>query len=285
MTNDFYRIRRLSAAAASSSLARRGTGFLAWIGRDIPGSALAASVAAAALLALITVPNLQRGAEFETATGEVRTIALADGSVVTLGAASEIEVAFSDRERRIELASGQAFFEVAHDPARPFHVDAGAATVRALGAKFDVNRSASRVRVAVLEGVVRLKAWAVDADSGAAHILRADQRMEAPTTLSASVTQSLAVIPVETAAPGEWRQGRLEYENSRLADLVADVNRYYAPGVELDEGARDVRVTASFRADEIPVFLNTLEAALPLSVEQEPDARFRIAARPAHHAS
>src|SRR3546814_13550732 len=63
------------------------------------------------------------------------------------------------------------------------------------------------------------------------------------------VTQSLAVIPIETAAPGEWRQGRLEYENSRLADLVADVNRYYAPGVELDESARDVRVTASFRAD------------------------------------
>src|SRR3546814_6338283 len=108
MTNDFYRIRRLSAAAASSSLARRGTGFLAWIGRDIPGSALAASAAAAALLALITVPNLPRGSEFETATGEVRTIALADGSVVTLGAASAIEGAFSDCERRIDQASRQA---------------------------------------------------------------------------------------------------------------------------------------------------------------------------------
>src|SRR3546814_10947178 len=109
--------------------------------------------------------------------------------------------------------------------------------------------------------------------------------MEAPTTLSAPVTQSLAVIPIETAAPGEWPQGRLEYETSRLADLVADVNRYYAPGVELDESARDVRVTASFRAAEIPVFLNTLAAEFPTSAEHAPDARLRIAARVAHHTS
>ena len=58
-----------------------------------------------------------------------------------------------------------------------------------------------------------------------------------------------------------WRDGRLVYDNARLVDVIADLNRYYGPGVTLDPASADLRVTASFRTNEIPAFLNTLAAA------------------------
>ena len=64
-----------------------------------------------------------------TAVGENRTVPLPDGSRITVGGYSRVEVSFSDSERRVELARGEALFKVAKDPTRPFVVHAGRARV------------------------------------------------------------------------------------------------------------------------------------------------------------
>ena len=73
-----------------------------------------------------------------TATGESRTVTLADGSQVNLSGGSAIGVDITSEERRVRLLSGEAFFDVAHDAARPFTVEAGEARIVVLGTAFDV---------------------------------------------------------------------------------------------------------------------------------------------------
>ncbi|OZB13670.1 MAG: hypothetical protein B7X53_15625, partial [Hyphomonas sp. 34-62-18] len=93
---------------------------------------------------------------YETMIAEIRDIHLADGSVVTLGARSRIEPVFSDTMRIVKLHEGEAFFDVASDPERPFYVEAGDRLIRVVGTRFDVRQGPETVRVAVVEGVVEV---------------------------------------------------------------------------------------------------------------------------------
>lgn len=247
----------------------------------------ALGMACAALLVLVLAsPSLTSGAErrFETEIGQTRLVSLGDGSTVTLGADSEIRVRFADNERRVTLESGEAFFEVARNERRPFFVEAAGTIVRVVGTTFDVHRGAESVRVSVQEGRVEVRdARAVTLAPAAVRVLGAGQRTEVqnrPAYISlASVPPP--VEPVTFAPPGAWRQGRLAYDDARLADVVADINRYYAPGVRLNSPeTSELRVTASFRVNEIPAFLDALSATLPVSVAREPTGAFALEKTP-----
>src|SRR6202020_2602328 len=95
---------------------------------------------------------------FETEIGENRRVTLADGSVISLGGNTRIEVALSEKVRAIELTRGEALFKVAKDSARPFKVRAGDATIIAVGTEFNVERDSDRDVVSVTEGQVVVKA-------------------------------------------------------------------------------------------------------------------------------
>src|ERR1700736_4752700 len=93
---------------------------------------------------------------YATGVAEVREIHLSDGSEVTLGARSSLQVAFRLHERRVALTSGVAFFSVAKNPSRPFVVRVGDKEVRVVGTKFEVRRDPQVVRVSVVEGAVEV---------------------------------------------------------------------------------------------------------------------------------
>ncbi len=118
-----------------------------------------ASLAIASVTIVIAVFSLSQSRStdiqiYSTAMGEMKTINLDDGSEITLGAKSRMRAWASEDERRIVLESGQAFFDVAKDSARPFLVDANNTRVRVVGTQFDVHLGVERTRVAVLEGIV-----------------------------------------------------------------------------------------------------------------------------------
>lgn len=212
---------------------------------------------------------------YRTDLAETRIVTLPDGSSVTLGARSSIAVAYQPAERRVILSSGQALFDVRHDARRPFVVDAGSSLIRDLGTKFDVNRTAGSVRVGVIEGRVR--------------VIGTDGAAVAPVTVNGGEGVQILRVPAGASSPpgpirvttqqaaGAWRDGRLVFDNVRLADLSADVNRYYAPGVRMGSAAvGDLRVTAAFKTSEIPAFMTALDATLPVRTERMPDGGFRI---------
>src|SRR5262249_24675475 len=92
--------------------------------------------------------------EFHTRFGERRSILLSDGSRIGLNTESRIHVRLSNNRRLVELDTGEALFQVAHDSRRPFEVKVGKVLLRAVGTEFNVDLRASRTTVTVLEGRV-----------------------------------------------------------------------------------------------------------------------------------
>nr|WP_246623537.1 FecR domain-containing protein [Sphingomonas colocasiae] len=251
---------RAEAAALRSGWRPRARRWI-WIAAPV---GLAASVALA-----LGIPNLTRPAAIEIATrvAETRVVALADGSRVTVGGRSGIEARVDATGRRVELARGQAFFEVAHDPARPFVVVAGDAEITVRGTRFDVRLVGDDVQVSVLEGKVEvrrrgllslLSAGAPDA------VLTGGQKSElAP--------QAGAFAPAAPAAtvPGEWRSGRLYYADAPLSEILADAARYSAARIEASSPAIGaMSLTMSYRAGDDEGLRHAIEAALPVRVEK-----------------
>lgn len=253
--------------------------------RNAPGLRQAAAagigVAAAAAVAIAVIPTIDRpDLTAATRVGELRAIVLPDGSRVTLGAKSRVAVRFDRGVRRVQLTDGEAFFDVVHDPAHPFEVETAGAVIRDIGTRFDVRRGANGVEVAVLEGSVQVRDRALI--TGAPRTLKAGQRVTATQARIGPITAPLASVgEVKTVpvAAGEWRSGQLSYDDTRLADVVADLNRYYGPGVKLASGAGDTRLAASFRVGEIDKFLTELPTVAPVDVTRDPSGAVTITPR------
>lgn len=259
------------AEADTGELARRRRGLLQHpLVRWGAASALAASL----VLAVVGLPGGGlTGTPVSTAIAQTRVLTLADGSRVTLGPSSRIATAIDGKQRRVTLLAGEAFFEVAHDRSRPFWVEAGDARIQVVGTKFDVSRAGGRVQVSVLEGVVKVHEPAPVFAKSAVRVLRASQMVEtadAPTSVfSAAPPAPIAVDPVPA---GDWRGGRLTYIDARLGDVVADLNRYYAPGVRLaDPSLADMRVAIGLRPSEMDAFVEGLPLIAPVRVSRGVD--------------
>lgn len=188
--------------------------------------AMAASVALSVMLGGFAYDRLQ--GRVATGKGEIRELALDDGSVVTLNGESTIQVRYDGDMRRVILRGGEASFKVAHNPARPFVVDAGNLAVRAVGTEFVVGMEKGEVEVTVEEGVV-----AVAGAKGAQEprfVRRNEQFVDARTGARKAV---LGAEDVQRMA--SWRKGLLVFDGQTLGAAVAMVNRYADVQVVIDD--------------------------------------------------
>jgi len=223
-------------------------------------------------LALVGVVLLQPQSiqveSYATATGEIKTITLADGSEITLGAESIMKTWHTDTERHVTLERGQAFFVVTKDPQRPFWVDADDTQVKVVGTQFDVRRSQGRVRVAVLEGVVKVTDRTPVKNEmtlpPAPVVLTAGQQVikSHPDTFE-------AVATITAQELGSWRDGRLFYRNANLQDVIDDANRYFDGNITLaTEDLALLKVTAALRTEKIAFLPQLLSESLPIIVHK-----------------
>lgn len=206
---------------------------------------------------------------WSTGVGEQRRVVLADGSRVRLNTDSAVRVRFADTQRRLELVRGEAFFEVAHDAARPFTVSAGDARIRALGTQFDVRRDGDAVRVSLVQGRVQVGTserpqLAVLTPNQALTIRGGAVSAAAPTTL--------------TEAAG-WTTGRLTFRETPLAAAVAEANRYSRKKVRIDGPASlDAEpVSGVFDAGDTEAFAAALQGVFGLQVAAKTDTEIRLA--------
>lgn len=189
--------------------------------------ALAASVALAVVGGVATYDRLAD--RITTERGEVRRIALEDGSIVTLNGDSAIQVRYADDIRRIVLRRGEASFEVAHNTRRPFVVSAEGLAIRAVGTEFVVDVEPAGVEVTVEEGVVAV----TGAASGSAkpRYLRRNEQFVAADTGPRKAVLDTADVERRTA----WREGLLVFNGQRLGVAAAEVNRYSGLRVVIDD--------------------------------------------------
>lgn len=216
---------------------------------------------------------------YRTAIGEREVIELADGSTVTLNTASAVDIDYLPDERRITLTAGQANFKVAADARRPFIVHAGEGSVRALGTEFDVYKSSEGVRVTLIEGRVRV-ASLVFPERVPAAAPRAKTLTPSAVDLIAGEQAEIAAAggvvaaaePVDIERVTAWREGKVSFRNTPLAEAVAEMNRYSAAQITLaDRALDDLRVSGVFRVSNSDHFVNALESLFDVEARRSVD--------------
>ena len=204
-------------------------------------------------------------ATYRTAMGEVRTLPLADGSHATLASATGIEVRLSGRARDVALTSGEAIFEVAKDPRRPFSVAAEGYRAVAVGTRFSVRRDVAALRVVVTEGTVRLDA---PATAGAIPSVMLPAGSVALVRGNGLLVRSLPLADAQRLL--DWRDGLLAFRDTPLSEVVEEFNRYNARKLVLaDAQAGALRIGGSFRWDNTEGFVRLLEAGFPVRAEAD----------------
>ena len=228
--------------------------------------ALAASVASLTIFAAFLFlaspsPSEMQTLTFATERGEQRPIVLEDGSTITLGGASEVIVAMSDSERIVELVAGDTYLDVEPDKDRVFVVRVGAASIRAIGTEFSVNRIADGVAVAVSEGVVEVSASGPSAFS---------QRLAAGEQIRLTRTDERNdVSAVELNDIAAWRRGELILDDETLAHAVDVINRYFDGAISIEAPQLEtMRVSGVIDIYDPAPWLNGLETVLPIQLQQ-----------------
>lgn len=206
---------------------------------------------------------------YATAAGERQHLTLPDGSDLTLNTRTVAEVEWHLRSRQVHLVDGEALFDVAHSTWRPFLVRAGETTVRVVGTAFNVRRADPRVTVTVLRGRVH-----VENASGDAVLLTARQAAE---SFNSRLTVRAAPDPNAAVA---WKDGKLMFDHTPLAQAVADINRYRTtPAVLTDPALGRLQISGVFDSARTDALLDLLPSILPVAVRREAGDTVRILAR------
>ncbi|MEJ1964918.1 MAG: FecR domain-containing protein [Gammaproteobacteria bacterium] len=263
------RVRALGAAAPATAPVRKPA-------RRLAIFAIAASLSILLAGAFVTFKDeIFDAHRFTTVIGGLQAIPLSDGSRVTLNTDSELRIALNDRERVVEIEHGEAFFEVAHDPARPFIVKAGTRRVIAVGTQFSVRRAGADLRVVVAEGTVRYEGRAGNTQSPAGAPSAGDVVLLPAGSIARAEGDAFQVEqrPVAEAERNlTWRNGFLTFRDTPLADAVAEFNRYNTRKIVIDDPTiAALEVGGVFRSNNVEPFVRLLQRGFAIQAAVRAD--------------
>jgi transmembrane sensor len=253
--------------------------------RAFPVRRLLSGAFAAAALAFGAFWFTHRPEEFSTQVAQRQHITLADGSHADLNARTRLSARMRGRDRHVRLEQGEAYFEVAKDPARPFYVETAAGTVRVTGTKFNVRTSPTGLlEVTVLEGSVNV-ATAVGAASRRAATGDADFHLKPQDQVT--VTDDVASEQRLTASTTDdviaWRDGKVAFDDTPLAVAAERFAAYNGRTVTVAPEAAGLRLGGRYTLDDFDRFLVSLEKALPVKALRGENGAVRIVAVPPTH--
>lgn len=216
---------------------------------------------------LESIPSHVGAPEYLTVRNQRSTVTLPDGTVVSMNIDTAFDTDFSAGQRLLHLKQGQAFFDVAQDPHRPFIVAAGDRRIRALGTQFDVRLKDNAVEVVLVEGRVSV-------DRSQASLL--DKVIHRPMQvelkpgqrLVAAIGKSPSVTATNAAQATSWREGWIVFEDETVEDAVAELNRYSDRPIVADHAVKRLRFSGVFRIGQPDRFGAIIQELLPISAER-----------------
>lgn len=209
---------------------------------------------------------------YVTGVGEQASFPLGDGSIVSLNAHSTLRVEFSDEWRDVRLISGEAMFDVAKDPNRPFRVVTEGAVIQAVGTQFNVRYRGADTTVTVVEGIVDVQSTSGPSDSGGASAQVPTPNAAEPASTQGTLLRvgqqarvasgEVAVIETNVQEATSWRERRLVFEARPLADVVNEFNLYNDDQFVISDAALANRaISGVFGADDRESFVLFLSEA------------------------
>jgi transmembrane sensor len=228
---------------------------------------VALSVAAAIAFAFwLRGPAGQVG-DYSSPAAHRQEVTLVDGSHVQLNARTSFSVELTRSERHVRLAAGEAFFQVAKDPARPFIVETPAGSVRVTGTHFDVRTDGpAGLQVTVESGSVQVRPATASATPSVVALTARDQFSADARGFS---TRALSAAELDDALA--WRDGTVVFAGTPLREALACFARYHGRAIAAGAGAGDLRVGGRFGLDDPESFFAALEQVLPVKVEVSAD--------------
>lgn len=204
---------------------------------------------------------------FATAIGKRKQINLADGTRIELNTDTTVRVILGADVRRVILIRGEALFEIARDPTRPFDVAAGDLVVRAVGTSFGVrfDNVAAPVNVYVTEGAVQVTRQEPE---------RAAERVPLAAGFAAQFARDGSNTPRPERYEPEpvlaWLDGNIRLSRRPLDEAVAEFNRYNTRRIVLDgQRPANLPVSGLFRTDDPESFIAVLATRYAITAHLE----------------
>jgi transmembrane sensor len=209
---------------------------------------------------------------FETRHGEQSTWRLADSTILHLNTDSAVTIRYGKTERLVMLTSGEADFEVAHEPDRAFRVFAGAAEVIAIGTKFDVRLENDATVVTMVEGRIAVgpssMSGARGADSGNAQPMRLVELGPNQQIKLVAGEWPPEVIAVDSQRDTAWMHRQIVFDREPLKAVAAEFNRYAPKPIAITTPAlQNLQITGTFATDDIEAFIAFLRRLKGVQVE------------------
>jgi transmembrane sensor len=230
-------------------------------------------------VAPLTAPEAVAMLHYSTHHGELETYRLADNSVLHLNTDTDLTVSYSKSERLVTLASGEAAFEVTHEPGRAFRVLAGPAQVVDLGTRFDVRLEDHSSVVTVVEGRVAVAPSPTLGTSGANGSQTQPQSVELGAGQQLNVAAGAwpaTPVSVDAQRTTAWMHRQIMFDGEPLERVVAEFNRYAQKPVEIASPAlRDLEISGVFSVDDSEAFIAFLRSLEGVQVEVT-DTRIRV---------
>jgi len=199
---------------------------------------------------------------YTTAVGGHKIIKLADGSGIELNTDSSIRVQLDGHSRKVTLDKGEAYFEITHDPQRPFTVLAAGHRIVDLGTKFAVRERDDSLRVSLVEGRARLELT----PSSQVH-----SAVLNPGDVATATADKISVRPTSRQLMTNqlgWRRGVIVFDNTPLTNAVEEVNRYnHTKLVVAGTSISRLTITGTFPANDVDIVLEAARDVYGLRVE------------------
>ena len=220
---------------------------------------------------------------YATVRGGYERATLADGSRIDLNDDTIVDVEFTLSQRTVRLSRGEAHFQVAKNPARPFVVSANEVAFRAVGTAFNVRLIDSNVEMLVTEGKVQVEPAASDPSLANSHAKPASatgSRLPLLTTgyriVVPGVRSTPPVIGLMTATEIDralaWQPHIAEFKKTPLSEVVAEFNRQNRQQIMIaDPLLNSLRMGGNFRLDQPDAFVRLLETSFGIAAEHSGD--------------
>lgn len=226
-----------------------------------------AAVSLAAVFGVLGTHYLSQPREkvYSTAIGGHEIITLADGSSIELNTDTSLRIAHNGTTRTVTLDKGEAYFQVTHDAAHPFVVNAGNHRVTDLGTKFLMRKGADRIEVAMYEGRASFEGTK-DASSQSSILTPGDVAI-GTSARGIQITKGVpAQILVNKLA---WQRGFLVLDHTTLADAAQDLNRYNREKIVItDPAAGRMEMYGTIPINGVGGFVRVAQSVLGLRVEK-----------------
>jgi len=196
---------------------------------------------------------------------------LEDGSVIEINRGAELAVAYSSFERRVSLTKGEANFDVAKDPQRPFIVNVAGVDVRAVGTIFSIRLSEEEVDVIVTEGTVNVKPAPSSLGSPeppSDTFLEIGQRAKVDLRNKTFLVEVAEIDEIEIEAVHRWKPRLLDYDQILLGEIVKEFNSSNPIQVVLsDPSLEAISLSSSFWSDNVEGFVRLMESSFGMEAE------------------